>query len=245
MDLVIIYRSNIPVDCHILRGRLLSEGIEVYLFDENVINVYPFYATAVRGVKLMVPSGQAEMAKKLISRIKLNKLLDTNGEYYIIPVFENEMIRQNEILEIKSQIRKNPLALDKPEEIKSILLKREEIKEIIEDEIKFQEISLRKFDFTWKQFWYELFDPDRSIFRYLRVKPVEFFLEKELVDVYENPLGSNKQYTCPNCGSHDVSYGHVINNRWQVLYLLLSLLIIAPFPVFRKNHHCFQCKHDF
>ncbi len=245
MDLITIYRSNIPVDCHILKGRLESEGIDVYIFDENIISVHPFYATAVRGVKLRVPSGQADMAKKLMSLIRQDKLIDSTGEYEITPVFENELIRQNEILELKSRIRRNPSLIDKPHNIKTIWLDHEEMEKVIEYEKSFQEISSRKLDFSWKQFWYELLDPDRSIFKYLRVKPAEYFLEKELVENYENPVDSKKQYTCPNCGSHEVSYGYAIDNRWHILYLILSLLIAFPFPWMRKNHHCFHCKHDF
>lgn len=50
---------------------------------------------------------------------------------------------------------------------------------------------------------------------------------------------------CPYCGSENVRRGYAIDNKWNPLYLILTVLMMAPFPLFRKNYHCFDCKKSF
>jgi predicted RNA-binding Zn-ribbon protein involved in translation (DUF1610 family) len=50
---------------------------------------------------------------------------------------------------------------------------------------------------------------------------------------------------CPNCGSNQVGYVQATNNRFSVITMLLSLLLmIYPFNA-KKTHHCFNCGHEF
>jgi len=74
-----IYTSNIPIDCHILRGRLESEGLDCFIFDDRIVWVHPFFAVAVGGVKLKVPINQIEFGEKIISLVKQGKLIDDKG----------------------------------------------------------------------------------------------------------------------------------------------------------------------
>ena len=67
MELKTIYTSNTPVECYIIKGRLESEGLDCFIFDDNIIWVNPFRAVAVGGVKLKVPSVQVEFAEKIMS----------------------------------------------------------------------------------------------------------------------------------------------------------------------------------
>ena len=107
MELKTVFTSNIPMDCYIIKGRLESEGLDCFIFDNNIVWVNPFKAVAVGGVKLKVPTDQIDLAEKIMSLVKQNKLIDDNGEYEMAQVFENEISRQNEILNIKTQIRKD------------------------------------------------------------------------------------------------------------------------------------------
>ena len=90
-----------------------------------------------------------------------------------------------------------------------------------------------------------MFDFDRSVFRYLNPRPVEYYFDKELVDNYNSDTIVKTSITCPNCKDENVNYGYAIDVKWNILYLIFSILIYAPFPLIRKNYHCFKCKFDF
>lgn len=239
-----IYRSNIPIDCHILKGRLEAEGLKCFIFDENTVWVHPFYAAAIGGVKLKVPSDQLEIGYEIIRQINRGKLMDENGEYELAEIFHSEFEKQLEVLRIKSVLRKKSMLIDSPNEIESVLLKKDEVDIIIESEKEFQILKNRKKNFKIEDFINELSDFDRSIFRYLRIRPVEYYLDEELVsrlDAKDLPMHS---HFCPDCNSDNVKYGYAIDIKWDVLYLILSLFH-APFPLIRKNFHCYDCGCDF
>jgi hypothetical protein len=243
-ELRTIYTSNSPVSCHILKGRLESDGLTCFIKDENIIWAHPFWAVAVGGTKLQVPMDQLELALKEIELIKQEKLPDENGEYDIAVIFKNETERQNEIIKIKNNIRKDSSLLNGPYNFNSSWLSQNEIEELVNSEKEFQKLSEKKFNFNWTQFWYELFDFNRSIFNYLRTKPVEFYIDKELVDNYFKQEKVNK-ITCPNCKSDNLKYGYAIDDEWDVYYLVLCLFFYSPFPLIRKKYHCFDCGFNF
>jgi len=243
--LVTIYTSNIPIDCHILKGRIESEGIPCFILDENLIWVYPFYAVAIGGVKLKILSNEYAHCQKIINLLSQDKLIDEAGEYQISEILNNEIDRQNEILSIKSKIRNGSVLLDKSVFSNSKFIDSVEIDNIIKNEKEFQELAKKKFEFSWKQFLYELFDFDRSVFTYLRLKPADYYIEKEIVENYINPKESKQTINCPYCNSDNTSFGYAIDFKWDVLYLILSLLILTPFFPIRKKYHCFDCGHDF
>jgi hypothetical protein len=244
IKLITIFSSNIPIDCHILKGRLETEGISCFIYDENLIWVDPFKAVAIGGVKLKVPSDKFLQSQKIIDLTSQGKLFDDNGEYKIAEILNNEINRQNEVLSIKSKIRNDSSLIDKNTFSDSKLIEQIDIQELIKNEREFLELSKNKFEFSWKQFFYELFDFDRSVFKYLRTKPVEYYIEKEIVENYINQKESKRITKCPNCDSDNVSFGYAIDFKWDILYLILSLLMAPLFPI-RKKYHCFDCGYDF
>jgi len=243
--LITVYSSNIPIDCHILKGRLETEGIPCFIYDENLIWVHPFRAVAIGGVKLKVPLDKYLQCQKIINLTSQGKLIDETGEYQISEILNNEINRQNEIISIKNKIRNNSSLLDKSAFNDSKLIDQIEIKEILKIERKFRELTKKKFKFSWKQFFYELFDFDRSVFKYFRIRPVDYYVEKEIVENYINPKESRQITNCPNCNSENTSFGYAIDFKWDILYLILSLLIMIPFFPIRKKYHCFDCGYDF
>ncbi len=242
--LITIYSSNIPIDCHILKGRLETEGIPCFIYDENLIWVNPFYAVAIGGVKLKVPSDKFLQSQKIIDLTSYGKLFDNTGEYQIAEILNNEINSQNEVLSIKSKIRNDSSLIDKTTFNDSKLIEQIDTQELLKNERDFLELSKKKFKFSWKQFFYELFDFDRSVFKYFRTKPVEYYIEKEIVENYINQKESKRITKCPNCDSYNTSFGCAIDFKWDILYLILSLLIAPLFPI-RKKHHCFDCGYDF
>lgn len=240
-----IYVSNIPVNCHILKGRLDSEGFDICIYDENIVWVYPFNAVAIGGVKLKVPFEQAGKAKLIIEAISNSQLIDDVGIYDMSEALDKAILRQNEIFRIKSQIRKKELQLDKATEIKSEILTLEEIEQIIKEEKEFSLLSQKIYRFSWSEFWAELFDFNGRKLKYLLHKPVEYYLDKELVDLYDRNKEDDSITVCPRCQSDNVAYGYAIDYKWDIPYLFLSLIVRAPFPLFRKKFHCFDCGNDF
>ncbi len=243
--LVTLYSSLIPVDCYILKGRLESDGIPCFIHDEQLIWVHPFKAVAIGGVKLKVPVNESLRAKEIIKLVPQGKSIDDSGEYLLSDFFDYEIRKQNETLSIKNKIRNDYSLVNNPLAITSSLISEEEIKGIIEEEVKFHTYSNKKFQFSMKQFLYELFDFNRSIFKYFRTKPVDYYLEKELVDNYvKYSIPDNVTY-CPRCNSDNTSFGYAIDFKWDVIYFTLSILFMTPFFPIRKKYHCFNCGYDF
>lgn len=247
-----IFTSTYPIDCYIIKGRLETEGITCYIFDEHLISVNPFKSFAVGGVKLKVSSDQFEKAITTLSKIEKNLLKDENGEYDLKEIVKIEFERQNNILNLKKEIQETPELLNKIDQIKKILnsnlFSENEIQQIILKEIEFQNYKQLKFKFNWKQFWYELFDFERDFFKYFQLKPIKYNLEKDILDNFIR-ISNEKKLTntnkCPKCGSINIKYCHAIDYKTDILYLIFSLIFKSPFPPFRKKYHCFDCGHSF
>lgn len=241
-ELKTIHISYVPMDCHILKGRLESNGIHCFIFDENMAWVHPLRTVAIGGVKLKVISTQFEYAKEVIELISQGKITDGETDFEMSEVFEEDINTQNKIAELKSRIRKQASQVDisKPD-----CLSQTEFDQLIDYEKEFQTLKNKKLNFTWKQFLYELFDFDRNVVNYFRLRNNNYYLEKDLIEKYENGSNSIVEYKCPHCESNNVSYGHAIDNKWRLLYLVLSIPFFFPPPLVRKKCHCFDCDKDF
>ncbi len=73
-----------PADVQIIKGKLESEGIEVFLKDENTINTDPIISGAIGGVKLQVKTANKEKALKIYNEIR-NYAVDDDGKPIICP----------------------------------------------------------------------------------------------------------------------------------------------------------------
>lgn len=240
-----LYQSNIPVECHILKGRLETEGIPCFIFDEHMISVHPFRAVAIGGVKLKVPTDRIDQSQKILDLLVQGKLIDQDGEYQISEIFDNEIKRQNEILILKNKIRNEPTLLDKGIDYNNDFIDKSEIEEFLKHEREFLKLSKAKFKFSWGQLFYELFDFDGSVFKYLRTKPDDYYIDKEIVDNYINKTPSKNECICPNCNSDNVAFGYAVDYKWDFVYMIVSFLLTVPLFLIRKKYHCFDCGYNF
>ena len=151
-NLKTIFTSNIPIQCHIKKGRLEREGIECFLFDENIVWVDPFSAVAVGGVKLKVPQSKFKQANTILEGIKNEILTDSQGEYKVSSILYNEIESQNKILKIKSEIRESPSLIKSQEIVFNYNNSADILPIIIEEEKEFQRLKNLRFDFSMKQF---------------------------------------------------------------------------------------------
>ncbi|UOY04699.1 DUF2007 domain-containing protein [Muricauda sp. SCSIO 64092] len=65
-----ITSSTYPADIQILKGKLESEGIQVFLRDENTVNTDPLISDAIGGVKLQVYESDKEKAIAIYKQLK-------------------------------------------------------------------------------------------------------------------------------------------------------------------------------
>ena len=88
----------------IFKGKLESEGIEVFMRDNATIDANPLYSNAVGGIKLYVKNEDAEMAKQILSQIS-EYSLDDNNQLIKCPNCGAEQIEMmTSIKDIKSLI---------------------------------------------------------------------------------------------------------------------------------------------
>lgn len=71
-------------DLHILRGKLESEGIEVFLKDENIVNSDPLISSAIGGIKMQVLMGDKEKALAIYNEFR-NYAVDDDGNPIVCP----------------------------------------------------------------------------------------------------------------------------------------------------------------
>ncbi|MEE9362516.1 MAG: DUF2007 domain-containing protein [Cellulophaga sp.] len=68
-----------PADAQIIKGKLESEGIPVFLLDENTLNSDPLISNAIGGVKIQVYTTDKERAIALYDEIRSYALDDEGG----------------------------------------------------------------------------------------------------------------------------------------------------------------------
>ncbi|EAQ99767.1 DUF2007 domain-containing protein [Maribacter sp. HTCC2170] len=73
-----------PADVQILKGKLESEGVPVFLKDENTLNSDPLISYAIGGVKLQVYTKHKEKALKIYDAIRAYAL-DDEGNPIVCP----------------------------------------------------------------------------------------------------------------------------------------------------------------
>ncbi|MDE1481358.1 hypothetical protein [Xenorhabdus bovienii] len=79
-----------PLDARIVLGRMLSEGINAELIDDNVVWNNYMYSQALGGVKLLVHNSDIERAKNIIIQIE-------RGCYQLDDSNENSSVSKNNV----------------------------------------------------------------------------------------------------------------------------------------------------
>ncbi|MEM6892539.1 MAG: DUF2007 domain-containing protein [Bacteroidota bacterium] len=73
-----------PADVQIIKGKLESEDIPVFLRDETTINSDPLISAAIGGVKLQVYSVDKERAKLIFDEVR-SYATDKKGQLIVCP----------------------------------------------------------------------------------------------------------------------------------------------------------------
>ena len=74
----IVCRYQYSSEALIFKGKLESEGIEVYIRDNNIVDSNPLYSNAVGGIKLFVKSEDFDKAQLVLSDVSQYSLNENN-----------------------------------------------------------------------------------------------------------------------------------------------------------------------
>ncbi|MBY0487850.1 MAG: DUF2007 domain-containing protein [Flavobacteriaceae bacterium] len=74
----LIGRYQYSSEAIIYKGKLESEGIEVYIRDNNIVDSNPLYSNAVGGIKLFVKNEDVAKAQIILSEVSQYSLDDNN-----------------------------------------------------------------------------------------------------------------------------------------------------------------------
>lgn len=86
----------------IFKGKLESEGIPVFMHDNNTIDSDPMISNAIGGVKLFVKQEDAERATTVLSNISAYSLDENNKPILCPKCGENKVLYLTSITSIKS-----------------------------------------------------------------------------------------------------------------------------------------------
>jgi rubredoxin len=70
MKMITIKVFDNPIDAHILKSKLESEGIHCYVFDENIVSLNLLYSNAIGGVRLRVSEDDEQLANEIIASVE-------------------------------------------------------------------------------------------------------------------------------------------------------------------------------
>ena len=73
MGFVIVKRFDNSIDAHLFRISLEAEGIDCYLFDEEIVSLNPLYSNAVGGIKAKVRDEDVERTRTFLKSIELQQ----------------------------------------------------------------------------------------------------------------------------------------------------------------------------
>lgn len=74
----LLRRFQYTSEAIIFQGKLESQGIEVFLRDNNIVDSNPLYSNAVGGVKLFVKTEDFERANDILGEVSLYSVDDEN-----------------------------------------------------------------------------------------------------------------------------------------------------------------------
>jgi uncharacterized Zn finger protein len=85
LELINIKVFDNSIEAHLLKSRLVFEGIECYLFDEHLVSLDPLLNITVCGIKLKIKKSAKENAKIIISEIENSEITNENNEIIKCP----------------------------------------------------------------------------------------------------------------------------------------------------------------
>lgn len=85
MKLITLQIFDNPIDLHLLKAKLESEGIRCYVFDEHTVALNPLMSQGIGGIKLKIDENDAEKALLILQKTQVEATLDDRGERRTCP----------------------------------------------------------------------------------------------------------------------------------------------------------------
>ncbi len=85
MELITVKVFDNSIEAHILKSRLESEGIDCFIFDDNMVSLNPLYNVTLGGIKLKVREVDVEQVNTIIDQIDSLKSVDDNDQIIKCP----------------------------------------------------------------------------------------------------------------------------------------------------------------
>ncbi|HWV73087.1 MAG TPA: DUF2007 domain-containing protein [Pseudosphingobacterium sp.] len=95
MEIVTLKVFDNPIEAHLLKTKLESEGIHSFLQDENIVSLNPLYNYAVGGIKLNIRSADLEMANQIIQEIENAPSVDDHDQEIHCPACDSTDLYTN------------------------------------------------------------------------------------------------------------------------------------------------------
>lgn len=92
MNLITIKTFDNPIDAHLLRTRIESEGVNCFLFDENIVGLNPLYNVMVGGIKLKIKEDDVDRVKAILIEIENSPITDDKNIAITCPNCESKEI---------------------------------------------------------------------------------------------------------------------------------------------------------
>ena len=92
MELKTIKTFDDSVEAHLMQSRLENEGIQSFVFDDNIIGVNPLFNITVGGIKLKVDETDVDQANSIIGTYLDSRVKNEQGEIVTCPKCSSESI---------------------------------------------------------------------------------------------------------------------------------------------------------
>lgn len=92
MSLITLKTFDNSFEAHLLKTKLESEDIRVFLFDENLVSINPLYNVTLGGIKLKVDESQWNKAGEILTELNGNKLTNEDNQIINCPECKSEDI---------------------------------------------------------------------------------------------------------------------------------------------------------
>lgn len=85
MKLITIQTFDNPIDMHLLKSKLESQGIHCFIFDEHTVSINPLFSQGIGGIKLKIDEKDVDKATAILSEMQKDSSLDEEGKSVACP----------------------------------------------------------------------------------------------------------------------------------------------------------------
>ena len=92
MSLITLKTFDNSFEAHLLKSQLENEGIQCFIFDENMVSLNPLFNVTVGGIKLKINDADFDKASEILKLSSEARLTDENNEIVKCPECGSEDI---------------------------------------------------------------------------------------------------------------------------------------------------------